>query len=460
MKKRMVMAATATLVVGLSASVTAASAADWLYYSNVTKVGRVQVDGTNRDDNFASFDNKNVTGLAATDSAVYVVRKENQISNDKTLWKVDASGTKTQLLGGSLMCSTTGASPAPYVHGLATDGQYLYYICENGLNPSSTFRKLARVSLDGTAYDETFSGDLTGIYVNSFDITAGGGYAYFVGGPSSGNGVTGVYRVALTAGATATRGSNVDLGAMAWSPAGLFWTSIGGTPKSLGRFPVADFPSWTSTSVFSPITPSLSTPALAVKDTNVFWVSDAGQFPGQASPTIAKGNADGSGTPDTSFLSFRGFAMLGYLAVGSGPGGDTPAPAPTPGTTPGTTPAATVLSAPTQSSTADSNGNVAVSLSLQLDEVGKYTFIFEKVTSNEMSREQASGSSRISMQKGTKIGKRKLTKTVTAADVTTTSAGAKVVMRALLKKAQAKKWNLRVIHAANDGTLTQSVIKK
>jgi hypothetical protein len=49
---------------------------------------------------------------------------------------------------------------------------------------------------------------------------------------------------------------------------------------------------------------------------------------------------------------------------------------------------------------------------------------------------------------------------VTAANVTTTSAGAKLVMRALLKKAQAKKWNLRVIHTATNGTLTQSVIKK
>ena len=460
MKKHMVMAATATLVVGLSAGVTAASAADWLYYSNMDKVGRVQVDGTNRDDNFASFDSKNVIGLAAADSAVYVMRKENQNSNDTTLWKVDGSGTKTDLLGGSLMCSTiTGESPVPYAHGLATDGQYLYYICENGLNANSSFRKLARVSLDGTSRNETFSGALTNINVNSADITAGGGYAYFVGGPSSGSGVTGVYRVALTAGATATQGSNVDLGPIAWSPAGLFFTSIGGTPKSLGRFPVADFPSWTSTSVFSPITPSLSTPALAVKGTNVFWLSSAGS-PGMGTTTIAKGNADGSGTPNTSFLSFTGFAMPGYLAVGSGPGGDTPAPAPTPAPTPAATPAATVLTAPTQSSTADSNGNVAVSLSLQLDEVGKYTFIFEKVTSNEMSREQASGSSRISMQKGTKIGKRKLTKVVTAANVTTTSAGAKLVMRALLKKAQAKKWNLRVIHTATNGTLTQSVIKK
>jgi hypothetical protein len=446
----MFMAATATLVVGLSAGVTAASAADWLYYGNMGKVGRVQVDGTNRDDNFASGF-QNTQGIAAAGSAVYVATKVSNNSDDKTLWKVDGSGTKTDLLG-SLMCSTV-AGTSPY--GLATDGEYLYYICENGTGANATTRYLARVSLDGTSRNETFSGALTGIFTSSSSLTAGGGYAYFLGGPSPGvGGVTGVYRVALTAGALAAgQTGGVSLATMAWSPAGLFWINAGGFSKSLGRFPVADFPGWNSTSVYSSIT-SDARASLAADSTNVFWVT------GSNPPTIAKGNADGSGTPDTSFLSFTGFAMPGYLAVGSGPGGDTPAPAPTPAPTPGATPAATVLKAPTQSTTADSNGNVAVTLSLQLDDVGKYTFIFEKVTSNEMSREQASGSSRISMQKGTKIGKRKLTKVVTAANVTTTSAGAKLVMRALLKKAQAKKWNLRVVHTAADGTLTQSVIKK
>ena len=388
MKKHMVMAATATLVVGLSAGVTAASAADWLYYSNMDKVGRVQVDGTNRDDNFASGFQR-TQGIAAAGSAVYVATKVSNNSDDKTLWKVDGSGTKTDLLG-SLMCSTV-AGTSPY--GLATDGEYLYYICENGTGANATTRYLARVSLDGTSRNETFSDALTGIFTSSSSLTAGGGYAYFLGGPSSGPGVTGVYRVPLTAGATATgQTGGVSLATMAWSPAGLFWINAGGT-KSLGRFPVADFPGWTSATVFSPITtPFGQGVAVAADSTNVFWVT------GSNPATIAKGNVDGSGTPDTSFLSFTGFAMPGYLAVGSGPGGDTPAPAPTPAPTPAATPAATVLTAPTQSSTADSNGNVAVSLSLQLDEVGKYTFIFEKVTSNEMSREQASGSSRISMQ--------------------------------------------------------------
>ncbi len=452
MKKRMVVAATATAVVGLSLSVTAASAADWLYYSlsgqGGEKVGRVQLDGTTgRDDAFASFANP-VAALAATDSAVYVATKPIA-GNTGTLSRVDTSGTKTDLFGGAAMCSTAPGGASAYSMGLGIDGSYLYYICEQGPSNQSA-RYLARATLDGSTRDESFA-SLPSIATESSSLTVGGGYAYFKAG--TGFGADRVYRVALTAGATAAGVGSADtVQTMAWASAGLFWINTGNT-KSISRFSVADFPSWTSTSVLSPITSS-QPPVIAANTKSVFW------RPGGL-PAIAKANADGSGTANLSFVAPSGMSMFGYLAVDpSGPGGGTPAPAPAPAPTPAATPAATVLRAPTQSSTADSNGNVAVSLSLQLDEVGKYTFIFEKVTSNEMSREQATGSSRISMQKGTKIGKRKLTKAVTAANVTTTSAGAKLVMRALLKKAQAKKWNLRVIHSASNGTLTQSVIKR
>lgn len=456
MKKHTVVAATATLIVGLSAGVTAASAADWLYYSvsgqGGEKVGRVQLDGTTgRDDAFASFANP-VAALAATDSAVYVATKPIA-GNTVTLSRVDTSGTKTDLFGGAAMCSTAPGGASAYSMGLGIDGSYLYYICEQGPSNQSA-RYLARATLDGSTRDESFA-SLSSIAADSSRFTVGGGYAYFKAG--TGFGADRVYRVALTAGAAAAGVGSADtVQAMAWASAGLFWINTGNT-QSISRFSVADFPSWTSTSVLSPITSSQ--PAVIAANTkSVFW------RPGGL-PAIAKANADGSGTANLSFVAPSGMSMFGYLAVDpSGPGGDTPtpapAPAPTPGATPAATPAATVVKAPTQSTTADSNGNVAVTLSLQLDEVGKYTFIFEKVTSNEMSREQASGSSRISMQKGTKIGKRKLTKVVTAANVTTTSAGAKLVMRALLKKAQAKKWNLRVIHTATNGTLTQSVIEK
>lgn len=186
MNTRMTVAATAAAVVGLGASVTAASAADWLYYSvnsGGQKLGRVQVDGaTGRNDAFASF-NDTIAGLAATDSAAYVVTQQNQ-SNNKTLWKVDSSGTKTDLLG-TLMCSTVSGASA---YGLATDGSYLYYICENGTNPQASTRYLARVGLDGSGRNETFSGSLAGIHATSAVLAAGDGYAYFLGGPASGFG--------------------------------------------------------------------------------------------------------------------------------------------------------------------------------------------------------------------------------------------------------------------------------
>lgn len=99
-----------------------------------------------------------------------------------------------------------------------------------------------------------------------------------------------------------------------------------------------------------------------------------------------------------------------------------------------------------------------VSVAVQLGAKGKYTFIFERPTSNEMSREQAT-SNRVPMQKGTKIGTRRLKKAYTAPVITTTADNAKVVTRALLRKAQSKKLNLRVVYAPTGTAQSESVIK-
>lgn len=316
MKKRMVVAATATAVVGLGVSVTAASAADWLYYSvnsGGTKLGRVQLDGTtDRNDAFASF-TENIAGLAATDSAAYVVTQQNQ-SNNKTLWKVDSSGNKTNLLG-SLMCSTVSGASA---YGLATDGQHLYYICENGTNPQASTRYLARVGLDGSSRNETFSGALTGIHTTSSILTVGDGYAYFRGGPSSGFGADRLYRLPLTAGATATQATSTDSAQeIAWSPAGLFsMDNPSGPTRSLSRFVPSAFPGWTATTVFSSLSTSM-TPILAANTTNLYWAV------GMMGSALAKASVDG-GTPNTTFLTLSGMASFGgYVAVApSGPGRD------------------------------------------------------------------------------------------------------------------------------------------
>lgn len=89
---------------------------------------------------------------------------------------------------------------------------------------------------------------------------------------------------------------------------------------------------------------------------------------------------------------------------------------------------------------------------LQLSSAGRYTFIYE--------RGVGANARRIPMQKGSRIGTRVLLKTTTAANLTTTAAGAKVVINSLLPRAKANNWRLRVIRTATDGTQTQSVVTK
>lgn len=163
--------------------------------------------------------------------------------------------------------------------------------------------------------------------------------------------------------------------------------------------------------------------------------------------------------PSTNvFVSRMGMgpsAVSGVYKVAQATPEPTPTPAPAPAPAP--TPAATTLATPSVNTSAPGQ-NAVVTVRVQLAQKGKYTFIFEKPTSNEMSREQAT-SSRVPMQKGTRIGTRRLKKTYTAAVITTTADNAKVVTRALLRKAQAKKLNLRVVYAPTGTAQSESVIK-
>lgn len=454
MKKRMALAVTAASVAGLGVSAAAASAADYLYYSvqgaGGNSVGRVELDGTTgRNDAFASFGSDTIRGLAATDSAVYVVTGASQ-TNPK-LTRVDSSGAKTDFFGGGTMCPAgAGASDG---YGPATDGAFVYYICESGTGTAAT-RYLARVSLDGATHDAPFSGSLSGIKTGgNTDPVVGGGYAYFNAGPASSGGADRVYRVALTAGATAEAPSSAEMVmTTAWSPAGLFAITGSGMTRSVVRFPLAGFPGWSPSTVFPSISSSAMGASIAGNTTSVFWVSALNPA------TIVKANADGSGTPNTAFLAASGMSMLGKVAVvPSGPGGSTPTPAPAPTPTPTPTPAATTLATPTVNTSAPGQ-NAVVTVRTQLGAKGKYTFIFEKPSANEMSREQAT-SNRVAMQKGTRIGTRRLKKAYTAAVITTTADNAKVVTRALLRKAQAKKLNLRVVYAPTGTAQSESVIK-
>ena len=164
-------------------------------------------------------------------------------------------------------------------------------------------------------------------------------------------------------------------------------------------------------------------------------------------------------------------AKAGDLTVSS-----EPAPSPTTPTTPAapttataTTaaapapppPTAQLLRSPTTQNTRQSNriGCSQASVPLQLDKVGKYTFIYERSTGQSASarESQVTSATRVTWSKGSTLGKRKLTKASTAPVLITTEANKRLVVNGLIKKAQADNLRLRVIHTAADGTLTQDV---
>lgn len=149
----------------------------------------------------------------------------------------------------------------------------------------------------------------------------------------------------------------------------------------------------------------------------------------------------------------------GDVTVGGG------APAPTTTTTAAAPapppPTAQLLRSPTTQNTKASNriGCSQVSVPLQLDKVGRYTFIYERSTGQSASarESQVTSATRVTWNRGSTLGKRKLTKASTAPVLVTTEANKRLVVNGLIKKAQAKNLRLRVIHTAADGTLTQDV---
>ena len=149
----------------------------------------------------------------------------------------------------------------------------------------------------------------------------------------------------------------------------------------------------------------------------------------------------------------------GDVTVGGG------APAPTTTTTAAAPapppPTAQLLRSPTTQNTKASNriGCSQVSVPLQLDKVGRYTFIYERSTGQSASarESQVTSATRVTWNTGSTLGKRKLTKASTAPVLVTTEANKRLVVNGLIKKAQAKNLRLRVIHTAADGTLTQDV---
>ena len=450
MKSRTFIAlATATSAMALGAGVTAATAADYVYYSSASfgapsNLGRVQVDGTGLNDDFAAIGSE-ITGLTTYNGTVYLIAGAQ---NARKLWRVAAAGTATQL-GAASLCATAPNS-ATDAQGIAVANDYIYYFCEAGPGASAA-RYLARASLDGATRIENFS-TVTGTAQKGIVASPTGSIAYFPGTTGFG-GPDRVYMISLAQGSTPSASTSATTAQyLAPTSSGIFWSGSG----AIGRF-AFPFPALTSTTLFSP---TGYVGSVAADSSNVYWVGGSGM-----SLSIYKGSADGTGSASVLATSSK-LKNPSLLAVGSGAssgGGSTPTDTPsTPGAPKADSAKAALVrpatTAPAPAASGCSNC-VAVTVPVQLSDIGNYTFIFERSSSsNEMAREAQVSGSRVPMQKGTRIGKRKLVKTYSAVNVTTTTANAKVVTVALLKKAQAKNLKLRVIKKNAGGALTQSVL--
>ncbi len=447
MRKTIIGAAAATAAVALGAAGAAsADDANWLYYysNNAQAIGRAQQDApSNKNDNWVPNVTRTVGSLAATPAALYVESIDN--NQARRIDRFDAAtGASTTVV--TSPCSQAGQGMS-FVGRIVTNGQHLFYTCQAGSNAGDA-RFIARVGLDGTGINENFVA-ITGNTMLSDTFTASGSYAFF-----KSTGVSQpIKRVALSSGSAVETDPGgaiaFNSGALVTNGAKLFWGTTG-NPATIGSSNL-DFTGRT-TLFSSGVNFSGAADQLAASPNYFFWLPSGA--PGQ----IGRANADGSGAAQGNVFTAPGGQLKIAVPVTTS---SMPTPAPTPAPTPTPTPtpaqAATTLAAPTVNTNAPGE-NAVVTVRTQLGPKGKYTFIFQKPTSNEMSREQAS-SSRIPMQKGTRIGTRRLKKTYTAAVITTTADNAKVVTRALLRKAQAKKLNLRVIHTPTSGAQTESVIK-
>ena len=426
MKKRMVVAATAAAVVGLSVGVGSASASEYLYWPSGLQspsIARAAVDGTGVNTSFIPRPSQsNPVGIAVTPDNLYWMEG----SNGRTLIRgnLDGSGSPSTVR----VLSQTGNFEQ-----FAIQEAQVYFPGVSG--------KLGRVGIDGSSFNDAFSP--TAVFQGGpffSQVVADATHAYVVEPNDSG-----IASVRLSDGivdnASLISGVSPTMRAVAMSDGYIYWS----TSSGIGRAK-AD-----GTDVRPAFISGLSQAAsgIAVGGGYIYWGS--GSFPGPYA--IGRAKADGT-QADSNFITGVP-TLVQSLAVTQG--GGAPAPAPTPTPTPGPAPTATTLATPTVNTSAPGR-NAVVTVRTQLGAKGKYTFIFERPSANEMSREQAT-SSRVAMQKGTRIGKRTLKKRYTAAVITTTADNAKVVTRALLRKAQARKLNLRVVYAPTGTAQSGSVIK-
>lgn len=429
MKKRVVAAAAATVVVAIGAG--SASAADYIYWltnsGQTGTIGRAALDGSDANQSFISGLGQMAIGLDVDASNLYWTSGTSPRALGKAA--LDGSGLNNNL--------ATIANNM-FSGAVAVSGSYAYTLAGA---TAPLWANLARVGTDGSGFN---SGFITSVFgqgaVNN--VATDGTYLYM--------GQSGTQIARANIDGTGLNSSLITTqsvpGDIAAAGGYVYWVQ---GSNSIWR---AKNDGTDAASLISGL--SNVNGGLAVNSQYIYWAQNGGCSTGTY--CISRANIDGTGVTSsliTGLPANAGAIAVTAASVPTPTSAPTPAPAPAP--TP--TPAASTLKTPTVN-TSTPGQNAVVTVAVQLAQKGKYTFIFERPSANEMSREQAT-SSRVAMQKGTRIGKRRLAKAYTAAVVTTTEDNAKLVTRALLRKAQAKKLNLRVVHTATSGAQTASVIK-
>ena len=219
-------------------------------------VGRIGVDGNAlREDIAPGIPTPGVQeGIAATSTHVYFMVAIG-MGTSRPVYRANADGTGTPVLFFT-PCSIS-ATYQNAVTALATDGQYLYYVCRD--MPSINAR-IGRIGLDGSGQNDEFinpgSGSM-GPRVPTH-IAANSTHIYFTTG-------TDVHRASSTTPSTIT---NISAGGnpsgIAVNAAHVYWTVGGGSPKisraALDLSGPAD------------VITGLATPgSIAVTDTAIFW---------------------------------------------------------------------------------------------------------------------------------------------------------------------------------------------
>lgn len=425
------------------AALPAAALANTLYVatSNIPTDGKI---GSVNPTSGGAADLVNITGAypqqpAVTGTHVYWFETVNGVNPIRVLKRANLDGTGAATVASNL-CQT-GSANTVMSWTLNTNGSHLYFGCASGY-PTLGTTYLAQVALDGSTINDTFI-DITGYASNRMTTTATHAYLGTADTPYK------IARVPLQAGATVQESisTSAQVDGLTTDSTHVYWNegqSIGRANLDLTGANAA----WTSVSPATPNRLQRAGDYLFFNDSSV-------------QGEIGRVGVDGTGL-NTSFASL-GATNISGLTASSG-GGSAPSPSPA-STAPvaGSTPEgpASLLRPITTKATkkATRQGATQVAAPVNLKDTGRYTFIFEtRANSNERWTEmQVTSATRVVQQKNSRIGKKTLRRNSTAPVYTTTSANKKLVVVALIKKAQARNLRLRVIHRATNGTLTQDV---